>query len=447
MNLHHAATQITSSHERYPEADTCLHGRWLLLARIVWFALVALTLSVYIASLPEYVTELQTVCRLAGCSYGQLSSDTVAALQPFSLSVGSYATFMVALATLVALAFFGTGGLIFWRKSDDWMALLFALICVMGGTVPVLLTVGTSHSVWRLPILFVSEMGFLSFFLAFTLFPDGRFVPRWTRWLLVVFSIVSLLITFFTDPFTAPFEGIEVLLVLLFLSLYAGLVIAQIYRYRYVSTLVQRQQTKWVIYGLTANIVLFVLVFLPTLIFPRSLYPLVFPLVYTCTSFLYPLTIGIAILRFRLWDIDVLINRTLVYGTLTVMLALVYSGLVIGLQSLVHLVTGTISEQPLVIVASTLAIYALFQPLRRRIQTVIDRRFYRRKYDAARTLAAFSATLRNEVDLDKLREQLLGVVEETMQPVHVSLWLRPSEHKATQRVPWSTTSPVSSEER
>jgi hypothetical protein len=110
-------------------------------------------------------------------------------------------------------------------------------------------------------------------------------------------------------------------------------------------------------------------------------------------------------------------------------------------------VTGTLSEQPLVIVASTLVIAALFQPLRRRIQTIIDRRFYRRKYDSARTLAAFSVTLRNELDLSQLSEQLVAVIEETMQPTHVSLWLRPAEHEATRRVPWSATPPVSPEER
>src|SRR5947209_5980315 len=120
MNLHHAATQITSSHERHHEADTQLHGRWLLLARIVWVALVALTLSIYLASLRDYFTVLQTVCRLAVCSLGQLSPDQAVTLQYFGLSVGSYTAFMVALATLFALISFGTGGLIFWRKSDDW---------------------------------------------------------------------------------------------------------------------------------------------------------------------------------------------------------------------------------------------------------------------------------------------------------------------------------------
>jgi hypothetical protein len=142
---------------------------------------------------------------------------------------------------------------------------------------------------------------------------------------------------------------------------------------------------------------------------------------------LIPLSIASAILRSHLWDIDVLINKALVYGTLTVLLALFYVSLVIGLGSLVRIFRGQVSQSPIVIVASTLAIAALFQPLRHRLQRFIDRRFYRSKYDAAKTLEAFSATLRNEVDLGQLREQLLNVVQETMQPTHVSLWLRPSE--------------------
>src|SRR5947209_12212927 len=136
-----------------------------------------------------------------------------------------------------------------------------------------------------------------------------------------------------------------------------------------------------------------------------------------------PISIAIAILRSQLYDIDTIINKALVYGLLTALLAAVYAGLIIGLESLAGLFSRQ-GAQPLVIVVSTLAIAALFQPLRHRLQQVIDRRFYRRKYDAAKTLEAFNATLRNEVDLSQLREHLVTVVQDTMQPSHVSLWLR-----------------------
>ena len=138
---------------------------------------------------------------------------------------------------------------------------------------------------------------------------------------------------------------------------------------------------------------------------------------------LIPLAAGYAVLRYRLYDIDVVINRALVYGTLTAILVGVYFGGTVALQRLFFLLTG--EKSTLAVVASTLLIAAMFNPLRRRIQSFIDRRFYRRKYDAAKTLAAFSARLREETDLGTLTDDLVGVVGETMQPAHVSLWLRP----------------------
>ena len=138
-----------------------------------------------------------------------------------------------------------------------------------------------------------------------------------------------------------------------------------------------------------------------------------------------PITVGFAILKYRLYDIDLIINRTLVYGALTGTLALVYVGSVVSLQYAFHALTGQEEQPQLAIVVSTLVIAALFNPLRRRIQCFIDRRFYRKKYDARKTLEAFSARLRDETDLDALKNELVGVVTETMQPAHVSLWLRP----------------------
>jgi hypothetical protein len=136
-----------------------------------------------------------------------------------------------------------------------------------------------------------------------------------------------------------------------------------------------------------------------------------------------PIAVGIAILKYRLYDIDLLINRTLVYGALTATLVAMYVGSIVVLQGLVRALTG--QESQLAVVASTLLIAALFNPLRRRVQGFVDRRFYRRKYDARKTLEAFSTTLRDETDLRALNDHLVGVVRETMQPTHVSMWLRP----------------------
>jgi hypothetical protein len=216
-------------------------------------------------------------------------------------------------------------------------------------------------------------------------------------------------------------------------------------RYLYRSTAIAKclhpgsvQQTKWVVFGISIAAIgnlgtrlLFAFVLLP-LSHNTLLLAALEILLITCSMLVIPPTLGIAILRSRLWDIDVIINRTLVYAMLTTILALVYFGSIIILQSLVNVLTGQLSvwsQSPLVIVASTLGIAALFQPLRGRIQAIIDRRFYRSKYDAARTLAAFSVTLRDEVNLDELRGALLTVVQETMQPSHVSLWLKTTDDK------------------
>jgi len=230
-------------------------------------------------------------------------------------------------------------------------------------------------------------------------------------------------------PFN-PFFRFPVLDRVTFLGVVGGMLLVQVYRYRRVSTPMQRQQTKWVVYGVTLGVGGFLLLtslggFFPSYLLVGSLANLIANAAGIGLMLLLPLSIGFAVLRSRLWDIDILINRTLVYGALTVILTGVYVGLVFGLQALLR---GIINQgSGVAIVISTLAIYALFQPLRRGIQRSIDQRFYRSKYDSAKTLAAFSATLRNEVDLEQLKEQLVAVVQETMQPAHISLWVRPPE--------------------
>ena len=183
--------------------------------------------------------------------------------------------------------------------------------------------------------------------------------------------------------------------------------------------------------GGQSNLYLALGALIPGLSASDSPYQLLDGFISALLNMLIPLSIGMAILRYRLWDIDTIINRALVYGSLTGLLGALYAGLIIGLEALAGAITGQ-AAQPVVLVISTLAIAALFLPARRRIQATIDLRFYRRKYDAEKTLAAFSATLRQEVDLAQIREQVLAVVNETMQPADVSLWLRQPERLSTE---------------
>jgi hypothetical protein len=417
--------------------STRLQGARLVTARIVWAALVVLILAAYVSSLPDYLAQLQMVCVHAPCAYGQISLSTQGALHTLGLEVGSYAVFSVVLALIIACSAWAVSGVIFWRKSDDWMALLVALLLVVGGTLYVVETEVTGQSAWRLPAQLLGLLTFVVYYLVFSLFPDGRLAPRWTRWLLVAFcTLLVIFSSLFPNPFALPLwlsVSIEVVL----FGFYASLVVGQIYRYRHVSGPVQRQQTKWVVYGLTVTVVLIVGGNLPVLLFPQSPYPLVYHPILACTLLLIPLTISIAILRYRLWDIDVIIKRTLVYSTLTGMLTLVYFGLVFACQFLLRGIVTHIND--VVIVASTLVTAALFQPLRRPIQNLINRRFYRSTYDAAKTLQAFGTILRQEVDLSQLQEQVVTVVQQTMQPASVSLWLCPPKQRHEEKSEYDST--------
>jgi hypothetical protein len=272
------------------------------------------------------------------------------------------------------------------------------------------------------------------------LFPEGR-LPSW-RWLpfALLMGIVTLSLVILgalTDTLRgqtvdyrienpigleglAPVEELPVFGVFgVLLGIGClGAILSVIVRFRRARG-IERQQMKWFLYA-AALVPIF-----PALdLLPDFLDSLILDLVIIAL----PTSIGIAVLRYRLYDIDLVINRTLVYGALTASLVLIYFGGVVSLQYVFRVLTG--GESQLAIVASTLAIAALFNPLRRRFQDFIDRRFYRRKYDAARILATFGARLRDEVDLYTLSDDLLEVVRETMQPTHVSLWLRPSDKTA-----------------
>ncbi len=423
---HPSFSMPTIRDEQRDERDTHLHGSWLVLMRMTWVVVVVLSVGLFIVSVPFNFATSYAICTTASCfNSNQLTIDQVHELQHLGLSIDFYATFSMVLTIIFEFGYVVTGAVIFWRKSDERVALVTSLYLVTFGAAfegfNVLLPLQPGLRVLSLGMAFVGNVC-VGFF--FYLFPTGHFAPRWTRWLLVVWIAYWGYTNFLLGSIQT---GSGLIDSVVFFSLLVSVVALQVFRYRRVSTPLQRQQTKWVVYGL--SVALGSLLLLKTVGFELILhlgvigYMVVAALVYLFLL-LVPLSIGIAMLRSRLFDIDVLINRTLVYGSLTVLLVGLYVGLILALQALVGGLTGSLSQQPLVIVASTLVIAALFQPLRRRLQTSIDRRFYRHKYDAAKVIAAFSSTLRNEVDLDQLRKQLIAVVQETMQPSHVSLWLR-----------------------
>jgi hypothetical protein len=437
MNVQHAPTAMTESRERHSSAR--VPGRWLALARGGWVTLVVLTLAIFGANLPVYVALLHTPCAGPACEWQQLTPGQVATLTGMGLSLGDYAAIIVALTLAEVLACVVVSTLIILRRSHDRMALLVALMLVTFSPLVATTAVLQSASAWQVPNECLTFLNSTLLVLAFLLFPSGQLVPHWTRWILAVFLVGQV-------SFFFPVAGASLLPNnpvsrpgwLVAASELATVVLVQLYRYRRVSSPPERQQTQWVVFGIAVPITVIVLMNILYLIFPvlaspGSLYPLAFNVVGNCWSLLFPLSFGFAMLRSRLWDIDVLINRTLAYGALTVILTVLYVSLVIGLSELLR---GIISQgSSVAIVLSTLAISALFGPLRRRIQRLINRRFYRSTYDAANTVAAFSATLRQEVDLEQLREHLLAVVQETMQPAHVSLWVR-TPQPARKRQTW-----------
>jgi len=266
-------------------------------------------------------------------------------------------------------------------------------------------------------------------------FPDGRLVSRRWGWVvrLALISCVTGAALFALSPGEIPYMGVDnplgiealrpvsdllepVYLALYFLLWFASAA-SLVARFRR-SGSTERQQIKWLAFAASAVPVWF-LTNAPIEAAVPNLFQIVDALIF---SALIPVAAGVAILRYRLYDIDVVINRTLVYGTLTATLVALYFGGIVVLQYIFRTLSG--GESQLAIVTSTLAIAALFNPLRRGIQGFVDRRFYRRKYDAAKTLEAFGSRLRDETDLRRLGDDMVGVVQETLQPAHVGLWLR-----------------------
>jgi hypothetical protein len=339
-----------------------------------------------------------------------------------------YAAHKLVLELLLRAGWCAVGLLIFVRKSDDWMALVVSLFLITFATITfssrLVDMAAAAYPALRVPVQFLKFAGDVLVLGFFFLFPGGRLAPRWARWVVLVYLTLSLSTWFFPGSAFNLNRWPDELNAVYYALLFGVLLYTQVYRYRYVSTPVERYQTRWIVTALAIALPSMFSVYLYLLLagtFPSHIVLWAETAVYLFVLLTpIPLAIGVAIFRYRLFEIDVIIRRTLVYGALTGALALVYFGSVVLLQTLF----STLGRQsPAAIVISTLAIAALFNPLRRRVQNVIDRRFYRRRYDAQQVLARFAAAARDETDLDQLTAELVSMVQETMHPEHVSLWL------------------------
>lgn len=405
----------------------------LLLARLLWLATVPLALLLFIAGL------------LLKLQQGQEGAPEMHIRHGMAL-----ATWNSTLLDLLLLAGFAVlAGLLIWRRGHDWFAVLLSMAMIL---VPVRLPTEYTLLVAAYPSLhlivgLVSVVGAGAIPVMLVLFPDGRFVPR-QSWLYVIAGFIYAAVAYLLPAYAAiRFTPLGALIDALMVSIGIG---AQVYRYRYAATPLQRQQCKWVLAGFSVGAAGFYVSELPLLLGARfwpaltesPQFELLPQLVANLALLMVPLSITLSILRYRLWDIDVLIRRTLVYSILTLSLAVIYGLIVIILQPTLLWFTGSQATQ-FVTALSTLAVAALFTPLRRRVQLAIDSRFYRRKVDAAKTLAAFGAIARNEVDLQTLQDALAQVVANAVQPARLSLWLTPPALSPVRDQPFGLTLPAS----
>jgi hypothetical protein len=412
---------------------------WLPFGRSAWLLLAVLLVAGAIAGQVVTFKEIQVICAEDSlCPSPRVTPAAAQTLQDAGISLTTYAVSHMAARSAMALTSWLVGLLIFLRKTGEARALFMAFFLLgYGGVFASGLPDSLRDMLDPLWLWLMAGLSLLSFDWLFTgfvlflfLFPDGRFVPRWTRYLVplaVLFSlneIFSQNYLFVQDDTFAKLLPDSLLGLVPMILVPTGLA-AQLYRYLRVSDPLERRQTKWVIYGGVLALIFLGAITLPPLLvteFNHPLYDLFAPMLGPLVFLFLPLSIGVAILRARLWDIDLIIRKTVVYGILTVVLTLAYLGSVVLVQGFFTAFSG--QQSPIALVISTLLIAALFSPLRSRVKELIDRRFYRRKYDAAQTLAAFAQTARDEVDLDALTAELARVVEETMQPETIVVWLK-----------------------
>lgn len=418
MDLEHARTHTIAAYEQSRQTGLRLQGGWLILARVAWAIVLVLAVGIFIASLPSIYADAHIICISAtsvACSNNsRLTLMQAHELQHLGFSLDFYATFTIVLTVIFESVYLVIGVVIFWRRSDDRMALLSSLALITFGAA----FRGFNPEPTLFPILFVMSF-VMAFFgnccvgLFFYMFPSGRFAPSWTGFLalgwIVYWGINNLVLgTILTYP------GFDFVVLV---GLLVSVIVTQVYRYRLISTPEQRQQTKWVVFGISLALLGVSSVFtfgtrvrsdiIPNLIGGILLY--IFLL-------LIPLSIGIAILRSHLWDIDFIINRTLVYGLLTACIIGMYVFVVGYLGALFH----TRGNLFISLIAAGLAAVA-FQPLRSLLQRSANRLMYGLRDEPYLVLAGLGQRLQATLDPDVVLSTIVETVREALKLSYVAI--------------------------
>lgn len=417
MDLQRASKVAAARSGSHKELER-LSNAWLLGARVVCVTIAVLALIRFAVAVPSYYVQLSDPAEAVRTGLVQLG-----------ISAGSYAAFRVALAVLVVLVYYIVAAAIFWRKSDYRVALFVSLFLTTFGVNAAFLLSDLAGATPMQGWLFkVPEYaGWVCVSLFFYLFPDGRFKPRWTRTLAVLIAVLQVPLTFIPDSSLSREAWWDLLLQILFLGIWGSGMFAQIYRYRHVSDTVQRQQTKWVVFGAAAAVTGIAGAVLPGIVSPSlasagSPYLLTVAAVGAVPLLFIPLTIGIAILRHHLWDIDVIINRTLVYGALTTSVVGLYI-LVVGYLGAVF---RTSSNLVISLIAASL-VAVLFQPLRERLQRGVNRLTYGERDEPYAVLSRLGRRLEATLAPEAVLPTVVEDIARTLRLPHVAIWLADGE--------------------
>jgi signal transduction histidine kinase len=427
MTSQSSASNPTTWAERPDHAGRRLHGRWLLAARVGWISLAGLALILLVIALPVFFQAAREVRTAEAAVPGQLTPTDALLLQRWGVSLDAYAAYQTSLIAVFALVFLAAGALLFWRRSADPVALLVSLWLVLLGVAgnPLLDPLIRDQPSWQLPVRFLQGAAIGCFPLFTYLFPDGHFVPRWTRALAMTW-VVWIVVGPFTPFAVADFTGPSALWfgVLIPLSMAVGLA-AQVYRYRRIASHSERLQVRWVLFGFGVVVLGFLLYATLPLLFPALTEPTLAGVLFLNFSdtvllvipwFVLLACVGIAILRYRLYGIDFLINRTLVYGILSTGIIGLYV-LVVGALGALFQSSGNVL---LALLASGLAAL-LVQPLRGYLQRRVNRLMYGERDDPYAVLSRLSQQLKTTVAPETVLTGIVETVAQTLKLPYVAL--------------------------